>query len=161
MKKEEVKKIFLEIAVAAISCDGDIDEREIEKLKEIEKGSPYFSEFDLSKQLNKSLENSMKDLSVFQNKLFESIKKANLDIVQQLSAIDISLEIIAADEKIENSEIDFVKNLRKNLPVSDDVIFERFGQIDYLFLEEKSEFESSSKSPLENVSSGTIKKNRK
>ena len=103
----------------------------------------------------------MKDLNAFQNTLFESIKKANLDIVQQLSAIDVCLEIIAADEKIENSEIEFVKNLRKTLAVSDDVIFERFGQIDYLFLEEKSEFVSSSKSPFENVSSGTTKKNRK
>ena len=53
--------MFLDIAVAAISCDGDIDEREIDKLKEIEKSSPYFSEFDLSKPLNKSLEISMKD----------------------------------------------------------------------------------------------------
>ena len=161
MKKEEVKKIFLDIAVAAISCDGDIDKREIDKLKEIEKSSPYFSKFDLSKPLNKSLEISMKDLKAFQNTLFESIKKSNLDIVQQLSAIDISLEIIAADKKIENSEIDFVKNLRKNLAVSDDVIYERFGQIDYLFLEEKSEFESSDKSLFNNVVSKTIKKNRK
>jgi hypothetical protein len=103
----------------------------------------------------------MKDLKAFQNTLFESIKKANLDIVQQLSAIDVCLEIIAADEKIENSEIEFVKNLRKNLVVSDDVIFERFGQIDYLFLEEKSEFESSDKSLFNNVVSKTIKKNRK
>tara|TARA_B100000035_G_C20968996_1_gene540160 strand:- start:600 stop:1079 length:480 start_codon:yes stop_codon:yes gene_type:complete len=158
MEKENVKKLFLDIAVAAISCDGDIDDREIDKLKEIEKNSPYFSEFDLSKPLNESLETSMKDLSAFQNILFESIKKANLDIVQQLSAIDISLEIIAADEKIENSEIDFVKNLRKNLDISDDVIFERFGQIDYLFLEENSDFNYSSKSPFENASSGTIKK---
>ena len=60
----------------------------------------------------------------FQNTLFESIKKTDLDIVQQLSAIDICLEIIAADEKIENSEIEFVKNLRKNLTVSNDVVFE-------------------------------------
>ena len=158
MEKEEVKKMFLDIAVAAISCDGDIDEREIDKLKEIEKSSPYFSEFDLSKPLKKSLEISMKDLKAFQNTLFESIKKSDLDIVQQLSAIDICLEIIAADEKIENSEIDFVKNLRKNLAVSDDVIYERFGQIDYLFLEEKSEFETSNKSLLDNVSIKTIKK---
>ena len=158
MEKEGVKKMFLDIAVAAISCDGDIDEREIDKLKEIEKSSPYFSEFDLSKPLNKSLEVSMKDLNAFQHKLFEAIKKANLDIVQQLSVIDICLEIIAADEKIANSEINFIKNLRKNLTISDDLIFERFGQIDYLFMEEKSEFESSSKSPFDNVSSGTIKK---
>lgn len=159
MEKEEVKKMFLDIAVAAISCDGDIDEREIDKLKEIEKSSPYFSEFDLSKPLNKSLEISMKDLMAFQNTLFESIKKSDLDIVQQLSAIDICLEIIAADEKIENSEIEFVKNLRKNLTVSNDVVFERFGQIDYLFLNEESEFDSSSKSVFEDVKSKTLNKN--
>ena len=158
MEKEEVKKMFLDIAVAAISCDGDIDEREIDKLKEIEKSSPYFSEFDLSKPLNKSLEISMKDLNAFQNTLFEYIKKSNLDIVQQLSAIDICLEIIAADEKIEHSEIEFVKSLRKNLTVSNDVVFERFGQIDYLFLDEKSEFVSSDKSLFDNVS---IKKRNK
>lgn len=160
MEKEEVKKMFLDIAVAAISCDGDIDEREIDKLKEIEKSSPYFSEFDLSKPLNKSLEISMKDLMAFQNTLFESIKKSDLDIVQQLSAIDICLEIIAADEKIENSEIEFVKNLRKNLDVSNDVVFERFGQIDYLFLNEESEFDSSSKSVFEDVKSKTLNKNK-
>ena len=159
MEKEEVKKMFLDIAVAAISCDGDIDEREIDKLKEIEKSSPYFSEFVLSKPLNKSLEISMKDLMAFQNTLFESIKKSDLDIVQQLSAIDICLEIIAADEKIENSEIEFVKNLRKNLTVSNDVVFERFGQIDYLFLNEESEFDSSSKSVFEDVKSKTLNKN--
>lgn len=160
MEKEEVKKMFLDIAVAAISCDGDIDEREIDKLKEIEKSSPYFSEFDLSKPLNKSLEISMKDLMAFQNTLFESIKKSDLNIVQQLSAIDICLEIIAADEKIENSEIEFVKNLRKNLTVSNDVVFERFGQIDYLFLNEESEFDSSSKSVFEDVKSKTLNKNK-
>jgi uncharacterized tellurite resistance protein B-like protein len=160
MEKEEVKKMFLDIAVAAISCDGDIDEREIDKLKEIEKSSPYFSEFDLSKPLNKSLEISMKDLMAFQNTLFESIKKTDLNIVQQLSAIDICLEIIAADEKIENSEIEFVKNLRKNLTVSNDVVFERFGQIDYLFLNEESEFDSSSKSVFEDVKSKTLNKNK-
>ena len=160
MEKEEVKKMFLDIAVAAISCDGDIDEREIDKLKEIEKSSPYFSEFDLSKPLKKSLEISMKDLMAFQNTLFESIKKTDLNIVQQLSAIDICLEIIAADEKIENSEIEFVKNLRKNLTVSNDVVFERFGQIDYLFLNEESEFDSSSKSVFEDVKSKTLNKNK-
>jgi uncharacterized tellurite resistance protein B-like protein len=160
MEKEEVKKMFLDIAVAAISCDGDIDEREIDKLKEIEKSSPYFSEFDLSKPLNKSLEISMKDLMAFQNTLFESIKKTDLNIVQQLSAIDICLEIIAADEKIENSEIEFVKNLRKNLTVSNDVVFERFGQIDYHFLNEESEFDSSSKSVFEDVKSKTLNKNK-
>jgi uncharacterized tellurite resistance protein B-like protein len=140
MENEHIKKIFLDIAVAAISCDGDIDEREITKLKEIEKNSPYFSEFDLAEPLNESLENSMKDLKTFQNQLFFSIRSADLNIVHQLSAIDISLEIISADNKIEQSEIEFIKLLRENLIVSDELVLERFGDIDYLFSKNESEF---------------------
>ena len=54
MEKEDVKKILLSIAVGAISCDGHIDDREIEALKKIEKKSPYFSEIDLSETLENS-----------------------------------------------------------------------------------------------------------
>tara|TARA_B100000963_G_C22343244_1_gene543908 strand:+ start:144 stop:623 length:480 start_codon:yes stop_codon:yes gene_type:complete len=157
MENEDIKKVFLNIAVAAISCDGDIDDSEIEKLKQIEKSSPYFSEFDLSKTLEDSLEKSIADLNEFQKNLFLNIKTLDLNFVQQLSAIDVSLEIIQADGKIENSEIDFVKNLRSCLSVSDELIEERFGQIDYLFLENKSEFKTTVNNILGDIKSGENK----
>jgi len=55
MEKTHFKNILLKTAVASISCDGDIDEREIEVLEHIEKSSPYFSSTDLSKNLDKYL----------------------------------------------------------------------------------------------------------
>ena len=143
MEKEEVKKIFLDIAVAAISCDGHVDDREIEKLEEIEKKSPYFSELDLSQSLQEALEGCMENLDLFQNNLFKRILDADLNIVQQLSAIDVSFEIILADQKIEPTEIEFVKKLRSKLNVTDDILFERFGHIEFLFNADESEFKSS------------------
>ena len=60
MNTIDYKNLLLKTAVAAISCDGDIDDREIEELKNIEKSSAYFSSEDLSKTLEKSLSKKTK-----------------------------------------------------------------------------------------------------
>ncbi len=132
METSEYKKILLDVAVCAISCDGIIDEREIKELNEIEKASPYFSALDLSETLEASLKECMDNNESFQQKVFEILDANELNIVQELSIIDISLKIIAADEKEEDSEIKFLKNLRSHLRVEDVIIKQRFGSISYL-----------------------------
>ena len=49
-----------------------------------------------------------------------------------MTLIEISLRIILADEKEEDSEKKFISNLRKNLNLTDFLIHQRFGSIDYL-----------------------------
>ena len=46
--------------------------------------------------------------------------------------MEISLRIIAADDKEEKAEKEFIIELRKCLSISDLIIFQRFGKIDYL-----------------------------
>ena len=62
MELPKFKELLLNIAVCAIACDGDIDEREIEALHKIEKRSPYFSALDLSESLKNHLEACSNDL---------------------------------------------------------------------------------------------------
>ncbi|MBP6754764.1 MAG: hypothetical protein KA210_01355 [Bacteroidia bacterium] len=132
METSEYKKILLDVAVCAISCDGIIDEREINELNEIEKTSPYFSALDLSEMLETSLKECTDNNEAFQQKVFEILDTNELNIVQELSIIDISLKIIAADEKEEDVEIQFLKSLRSHLKVEDVIIKQRFGSISYL-----------------------------
>ena len=132
MENSVYKKILLDIAVCAISCDGIIDDREINELHEIEKSSPYFSALDLSESLEASLKVCLEDKDAFQQKVFEILDANELNVVQELSIIDISLKIIAADEKEEAAEIQFIKNLRCHLKVEDFIIKQRFGSISYL-----------------------------
>jgi hypothetical protein len=132
METSEYKKILLDIAVCAISCDGIIDEREINELHEIEKSSPYFSALDLSETLETSIKDCMDDMNEFQRKIFELLDSNDLNIVQELSLLDISLKIIAADEKEAEAEIQFLKELRSHLKVEDLIIKQRFGSISYL-----------------------------
>lgn len=132
MENSEYKKILLDIAVCAISCDGIIDDREINELNEIEKTSPYFSALDLSETLEASLKECMNNNEAFQQKVFQILDTNELNIVQELSIIDISLKIIASDEKEEEAEIKFLKDLRSHLKVEDVIIKQRFGSISYL-----------------------------
>lgn len=134
MGKTHFKNILLDTAVAAISCDGDIDEREIEALKNIEKSSPYFSSTDLSENLDKSLKEAISDIMQFQGNVFNKIKNTKLNLAQELTLIEISLRIIAADDKEEDSEREFIINLRNCLDISDLLLYQRFGEIEYLGL---------------------------
>ena len=134
METSNYKNILLETAVCAIACDGDIDKREIEALKNIEQKSPYFSAEDLSLTLERSLKKCSSDIIKYQKSVFSKIKKEKLNLLQELTLMEISLRIIAADDIEEDSEKKFVITLRKCLGISDLILFQRFGKIEYLGL---------------------------
>jgi len=157
MGKVNYKEILLRTAVCAIACDGDIDEREKEALYRIEKNSPYFCAEDLSNNLDIMLEECMGNFQLFLDELLESIDKVTLNIVQELTLLEISLRIIAADDIELDSEKEFIINLRGHLKLDNDVLTERFGIIDYLNKEE-SEFKQFDKKP--NIETHEIKKKK-
>lgn len=142
MELIKFKELLLKVAVCAIACDGDIDDREIEALHEIEKKSPYFSALDLSEVLEKSLETCSNNLNAFKINVFRILDDNTLNIVQELSILEISLRIIAADEIEEDREKTFINDLRTHLEVEDFIISQRFGEITYL-KPKNSEFKSN------------------
>ena len=150
MELSKFKEVLLKVAVCAIACDGDIDDREIEVLHKIEKESPYFSALDLSDILEKSLASCTKDLNTFKNNVLDILKSNTLNIVQELSVLEISLRIIAADEIEEDSEREFINDLRVHLDLDDFLIEQRFGDISYL-KPKKSEFKSKSSNDFKTI----------
>ena len=152
MDKIKFKEVLMNIAVCAIACDGDIDDREIEALKKIEKETPYFSGVDLSNKLDKALNQCLKDVEKFKENIFKKLKKIDLNIVQELMILEISLRIISADEIELEVEKDFIKDLRKYLKIEDFLIYERFGDISYL--KGKTEIKLSKAEKTENIKNG-------
>ena len=150
MENTEFKELLLNIAVLAIACDGDVDEREIEALHRIEKDSPYFSAIDLSKKLENALQACTENLEMFKKNVFDTLSSNSLNIVQELTALEISLRIIAADEKEEDSEKLFINELRAQLALEDFIINKRFGDIAYL-KPKKSEFNRNKPDDLEDI----------
>ena len=142
MELKDFKELLLEIAICSIACDGLIDQREIEALHKIEKNSPYFSSTDLSIVLESSLQTCKADIDAFKKNVFYKLKNNTLNPVQELTSLEISLRIIRADAKEEDSEKSFINELRASLELDDFIIHQRFGDIEYL-KPKQSEFKST------------------
>lgn len=150
MEIEEFEKILLNIAVCAISCDGHIDDLEIKELHLINEKSPYFSQTNLTSSLNNSIAIAMDSYFTFENSVFNELNKYRLSVPQELTILEISMALIAADNEIDKSEVKFINLLRRNLSIDDLTISERFGKINYLDLNNttKDEFTKLSDTEL-------------
>ena len=146
MKKIDFKKVLMKTAVGAIACDGHIDDKEKEALYKIEKESPYFFSEDLKSELDAFLEECISDINAFNHDLFNDIADSQLSIVEELTLLEISLRIIAADDKEEDDEKTFIIKLRNSLKLSDNLLTQRFGEIEYLNMSEFRTFK-----PLDNL----------
>ena len=88
----------------------------------------------------------MDDFPLFRNEVFENIEETHLSIVEELTLLEISFRIIAADEIELDSEKQFILDLRSHLKLDDLILTERFGVVDYLNKKE-SEFKNFEKTP--------------
>ena len=142
MEIQEFKKLLLNVAVCAISCDGHIDDLEIKELHLINDKSPYFSQTNLTDSLNNSIGIAIDSYNIFQESVLSKLNNIRLSVPQELSILEISIALIVADNKLEETEIKFINLLRRHLAVDDSTIIERFGEIDYLELNNstKNEF---------------------
>ena len=137
MDSTSFKKLLFEVACCAVACDYDIDEREIRELEYIDKSTTYFKDIDLSKQLDNFLANFKGKEADTINELVEKIRDASMSPVEELLVMEITLRLIYADLRIDEKEIDFLKSIRLALSISDEIIAERFGEIDILIKEQK------------------------
>jgi uncharacterized tellurite resistance protein B-like protein len=136
MDKLEFKKLLFEVAFCTMACDGDIDKREIEELKIMDKNTSYFAEIDLSDELEiliKELET--KGVKVIED-LFKTLRKTKLNPIQELLILEVALRIIYADKKVDDNEVKFLNLLRSMLEVHDEIIFDRFGEVEILYINE-------------------------
>lgn len=140
MDSTTFKKLLFEAACCTIACDFDIDETEIKELHSIDESTVYFEDIDLSKQLEDFLadikENETERINELVEKrvdeLIERIKDATLSPVEELLIMEIILRLMYADTVIHENEVKLLNSVRLVLSLSDEIITERFGMIDFL-----------------------------
>lgn len=134
--KSEFNSLLFNIACSAMACDSDIDEREEKEIIDISNSTTYFEGINISENLGKFKEkfNENPEKTIANN--IRKLKTIELDFVKELLVLEIVLRIIYADTKIDPHEIEFVKKVRGMLTISDNIIKERFGEINFLFNQE-------------------------
>ena len=132
MEKKDFKNLLFKTVFCVMACDGSIDDLEIQEMKKIDLNTTYFSDTDLSKELD-NLINELKDKNTkIIKSLFDSLRKNTLTITQELLILEVTMRIINADEIIDENEVRFLNLIRSKLDIGDKMIHERFGKIPYL-----------------------------
>jgi hypothetical protein len=127
------KKLLFKTAICCMACDGHIDPREEEEVKKMGKNITYFSDLDLSAELAFLLNDLLNRGKKVINDYFIELKEAKLNTIQELLILEVALRIIHADDKIDENEVKFLRLLRGQLNVYNEIIADRFGRDNLLF----------------------------
>jgi hypothetical protein len=133
MDKNKFKTILFKVAFCTMACDGDIDEREIEEIKKMDKVANYFEDIDLSSELENLISSFKINGIGIIVELFDEIKELELNPIQELLILEVSIRIIYADKRIDDNEIKFFRFLRSKLRIPNSIISDRFGDINELY----------------------------
>jgi uncharacterized tellurite resistance protein B-like protein len=122
MENKEFIKELLKIAYAAIVCDGDIDDLELEVIRTIEKQDFYFQEEDLSKEIDRLSKDASDNYVEFAYNAVKETYKLELAPSQKMIIINFAIAIVRADGKMQAKEISFIKSLIINLQLPNELV---------------------------------------
>ncbi len=122
MENKEFIKELLKITYAAIVCDGDIDDLELEVIRTIEKQDFYFQEEDLSKEIDRLSKDAADNYIEFAHNAVKETYRLELSPSQKMIIINFAIAIVRADGKMQAKEISFIKSLIINLQLPNELV---------------------------------------
>ena len=129
----QFNKLLLKTAFSCMACDGDIDKREIQLIKRLHKEKKTFGEIDVKLEMDNLLIAINNDGHQFMKDYFNELTTSSLNEVNELNIIEVAIDTIKADDKVEYSEIKFFKVIRSKLKIDNDQILEKHPDFeDYL-----------------------------
>lgn len=125
METVNFDKLLLKTAFSCMACDGDIDKREVKLIKKLHKENKTFGEIDINSELDTLLLAINKDGHQFLKDYFNELTTSDLTTANELNIIEVAIDTIKSDEKVEYSEIKFFKVIRSKLKIGDEPILEK------------------------------------
>jgi len=126
-------KLLLKTAFSCMACDGDIDKREMKLIKKLHKENKTFGDIDINSELDTLLHAINNDGHQFLKNFFIELSNFELSEDNELKLIEVAIDTIKADDKIEYSEIKFFKVIRSKLKIKNEPILEKHPDFeDYL-----------------------------
>lgn len=133
METLQFDKLLLKTAFSCMACDGDIDKREIKLIKRLHKDKKTFGDLDVNTEMDNLLIAINKDGHQFMRDYFDELTTSELTEDNELNLIEVAIDTIKADEKVEYSEIKFFKVIRSKLKIGNEPILEKHPDFeDYL-----------------------------
>lgn len=115
-------ELYLKTVFSCIACDGEIAPEEVQLVRNLSKENGAFKDVDVESLINKWIDEINSKGGVFLRQYLSEVEDQELDDEQQLEVINLALQAIESDNRIEYSEVKFFKKIRFRLPISDEAI---------------------------------------
>ena len=125
MKQQIFNQLLLKTAFSCMACDGSIDKREVKLLKKMSNEKQEFGDIDINAQLDTLLLSINKDGHQFLKDYFSELTSIELSEDEELKIVEVAIDTIKADEKVEYSEVKFFKVIRSKLTIADEKILKQ------------------------------------
>ena len=126
-------KLLLKTAFSCMACDGDIDKREVKLIEKLHKEKKTFGEIDFNAEMDNLLIDINRDGQLFLKAYLNELTYSNLTDANELKIVEVAIDIIKADDKVEYSEIKFFKVIRSKLKIGNLPILDKHPDFeDYL-----------------------------
>lgn len=133
MEQINFNKLLLKTAFSCMACDGDIDKRELVLIKKIHQDTKIFGEIDINQELENLLLEINRDGHKFLKSYFNELTSTELSEQDELKLIEVAINTINSDDKVEYSEIKFFKVIRSKLKIDNEPILAKHPDFeDYL-----------------------------
>ena len=120
-----IQELYLKTVFACMTCDGDIADEEVDVIRRLTSRNDLFAGLDVESLLNRWITEINKSGATFLKDYLDELSAQDLTTEQQLQIVDLAIETIEADQRIEYSEVSFFKKLRLRLPIDDEAIVGR------------------------------------
>jgi uncharacterized tellurite resistance protein B-like protein len=125
MKQQIFNQLLLKTAFSCMACDGSIDKREVKLLKKMSNEKQEFGDIDINAQLDTLLLSINKDGHQFLKDYFSELTSIELSEDEELKIVEVAIDTIKADEKVEYSEVKFFKVIRSKLTITDEKVLKK------------------------------------
>jgi len=125
MKQQIFNQLLLKTAFSCMACDGSIDKREVKLLKKMSNEKQEFGDIDINAQLDTLLLSINKDGHQFLKDYFSELTSIELSEDEELKIVEVAIDTIKADEKVEYSEVKFFKVIRSKLTIADEKVLKQ------------------------------------
>lgn len=130
METIKLNKLLLKTAFACMACDGDIDKREVRLIRDLHNKHKTFGEVDIDQELDKLTNTINEQGQQFLKDYFTELTSVELSEANELRLIEVAIQTIKADEKVEYSEVKFFKVIRLKLKIKDEPILEKHPDLE-------------------------------
>jgi hypothetical protein len=122
MNNLSFKKLLFKTAFSCMACDGHIDSREVEIIKQINIEEGLVDEESVEVELNRLIEEVNSQGHDFLKSFINELGDTELSEAEEQAILRTAIRTINADESVEYSEISFFKLVRSKVSLSDDSI---------------------------------------